>query len=628
MDVTMRRAAVERLSRRCHALLLTICGFVSSQFGGTFAAGGAMDFRILGPVEVATGGQLLRLGGPRQRALLAYLLLHANEAVAADRLLDELWFEPPRGGLAALQTQISRLRRILVDRISTAGSTYSIRVEPGELDLERFRSLLADAGATEDSGTRARLLREADTLWHGAPLAGLDVPFVAGEAAALGELRLAAIEDRIEADLDAGLDGELVSELAVLVRRHPFRERLRGELILALYRSGRQADALSEYRETRRVLDEDLGLEPGPALRELEQAILRHDPLLTPSPAAVSRPQGVDASKPLSPSRRGRVVAALTVLVLGSAAGAFAVLKDLDVGSSMPAQSDAKLPATVTVPTGQTHVRARPKARARRVAHRKTRPRRQSTNPGIDATPAAVRKRDPVVANPSSPTTTGSKEPVARRQQQPATTTTTLPKRSTWRTHSDDFSESVPSPTMWNVDTEGAGATWTLESGRLVVTLLASGVPGGRYNQLSQAFGSQCQFDGDFDARVSYQLLDWAPPTGARVQLSAWIFPDLNSDAARTSTQMGESYWGDIVSTHNSSATNDTQGRLRVTRTNGLVRSYFLENGSWVELNAARAVGRVMIGLQLFAPAEEWQQKETRVAFDDFSVAAPTDLCP
>jgi DNA-binding SARP family transcriptional activator len=588
-----------------------------------------MDFRILGPVEVAAGGQPIRLGGPRQRALLAYLLLHANEAVAADRLLDELWFEPPHGGLAALQTQVSRLRRILVDRISTAGSGYSIRVEPGELDLERFRSFLADAGATEDSCTRARLLRDADTLWHGAPLAGLDVPFVAGEAAALEELRLAAIEDRIEADLEAGLDGELVSELAVLVRRHPFRERLRGELILALYRSGRQADALSEYRETRRVLAEDLGLEPGPALRELEQAILRHDPLLTPSPAAVSRTETADASTPPSPSRRGRVVAALTALVLGSAAGAFAVLKDLDLGSSVPAQSAAKLPATVkSVPAGHAHVRARPKARARPVAHRKTTARRQPTNPAVAATPAAAAKHDPVVAKRSSPTTTGSKEPVARRQQQPTTKTTTPPKRSTWRTQSDDFSASVPSPTMWNVDTEGAGATWALESGQLVMTLLANGVPGGRYNQLSQAFGSQCQFDGDFDARVSYQLLDWTPPTGARVQLSAWIFPDLNSDAARTSTQMGEFYWGDIVSTHNSSATNDTQGRLRVTRTNGLVRSYFLQNGSWVELNAARAVGRVMLGLQLFAPAGDWQQKETRVAFDDFSVAAPTDLCP
>ena len=185
-----------------------------------------MDFRILGPVEVMTRGKQLRLGGPRQRALLAYLLLHANETVAAERLLDELWFDAPSGGSAALQTQVSRLRRILVDRIATAGSGYSIRVEPGELDLERFRALLAEAGAAEEPRARSRLLRDADALWHGAPLAGLDVPFAAGEAAALEELRLAAVEDRIEADLAAGLDGELVSELSGVPRNRLYERSL------------------------------------------------------------------------------------------------------------------------------------------------------------------------------------------------------------------------------------------------------------------------------------------------------------------------------------------------------------------------------------------------------------------
>ena len=181
---------------------------------------------------------------------------------------------------------------------------------------------------------------------------------------------------------------------------------------------------------------------------------------------------------------------------------------------------------------------------------------------------------------------------------------------------------------MWNVDTEGAGATWTLASGQLEMTLLGSGVPGGRYDQLSQGFGSQCRFNGDFDARVDYQLLDWTAPTGARVQLSAWVFPNVNSDAARTSTQGGENYFGDIASTYKGRPTNDTQGTLRVTRTNGLVKSYFLDHGDWVQLNAATATGQVMIGLQLFAPAADWQQKETRIAFDNFTVSAPTMVCP
>ena len=193
-----------------------------------------MDFRILGPVEAFAEGRPLPLGGRRQRALLAYLLLHANEVVGGWRLLDELWAEPPKGGLAALQTQVSRLRRIVDDRILTSGSGYTLRVEPGELDLDRFRSLLAEAGLAADPAERSRLLRTADALWHGPPFAGLDVPFVAIETAGLQELRLAALEDRLEADLELGRNGELVSELSSLVARHPLRERLRGHLILAL----------------------------------------------------------------------------------------------------------------------------------------------------------------------------------------------------------------------------------------------------------------------------------------------------------------------------------------------------------------------------------------------------------
>ena len=584
-----------------------------------------MDFRILGPVEVMTGGKQLRLGGPRQRALLAYLLLHANETVAAERLLDELWFDAPSGGSAALQTQVSRLRRILVDRIATAGSGYSIRVEPGELDLERFRALLAEAGAAEEPRTRSQLLRDADALWHGAPLAGLDVPFAAGEAAALEELRLAAVEDRIEADLAAGLDGELVSELSGLARRYPLRERLRGELILALYRSGRQADALSEYRETRRALDEELGLEPGPALRELEQAILRHDPSLTavPVPAAVVAPE---PTEPSPERQRRRIVAVPAVLLFFLGTGAFAAYEYAHFGRSPHARAAVKRPAAVAASTTRSShmTTAKPKAPpVRRVVHRKAVVvRRQPTKKASTIAQAPVARHDPVTTTaPSSPRTTP--------KQAVATKPTTTPQRSRWRTFSDDFSESAPRWTMWNVDTEGAGATWTLESGQLELALLASGVPGGRYDQLSEGFGTQCRFNGDFDARVAYQLLDWTVPTGARVQLSAWIFPDLNSDVARTSTpQGGESYWGDIGSTHTGRPTSDTAGALRVTRTGGLVKSYFLDHGDWVQVNSARAVGQVMLGLQLFSPAADWQQKETKVAFDNFTVSAPSMTCP
>jgi DNA-binding SARP family transcriptional activator len=277
-----------------------------------------MEFRILGPVGLFSAGEQVEVSGQRQRALLAYLLLHANEVVLAERLLGELWTQPPRGGLAALHSQIARLRKHVGDRIVSSGSGYQLRVEEGELDLERFRSLLAQAGATSDPAERSRTLRTAEGLWRGPPLDALDAPFVAAEAAALEELRLAALEDRIEAELELGHHGKLVSELSILVAHYPLRERLRAHLILALYRSGRQADALDAYRETRRVLDEQLGLEPSPFLRELERAILRHDPSLAITSAAPQAAPPSDAHR--SRQRAPRVAVAAAVLALAAAA--------------------------------------------------------------------------------------------------------------------------------------------------------------------------------------------------------------------------------------------------------------------------------------------------------------------
>jgi DNA-binding SARP family transcriptional activator len=586
-----------------------------------------MDFRILGPVEVHSGGEQLRLGGPRQRALLTYLLLHANEVVAGERLLDELWLEAPRGGLAALQTHVSRLRRILGDRIATSGSGYAIRVEPDELDLERFRSLLAQAGATADPRARSRLLRDAEALWHGEPLAGLDVPFAAGEAAALEELRLAALEDRIEADLDTGLDGELVSELSGLVRHHPLRERLRGELILALYRSGRQADALEAYRETRQMLDEELGLEPTPALRELERAILRHDPALNADSAAVVRAEAADRVEPSPPHRRRRILATVGGFVLLLAASAATAFTVVHFRSTAHTPEAAKAAVAVTPPTHTSPATRRRKAPSvHHVVHRKTVMHRRLAKPTTHTTPSLVAAVKPTATTPTSQTqSTTQPARVKKRAKAPPATTTQKP--TPWTTLHDDFSESTPNWQVWSTDVEGAGATWTLGDGRLEMTLPAAGIPGGRYDQLLASFDSVCQFDGDFDARVDYQLLDWPVPTGARVQLSAWIFPDVNSDAARTSTQGGEGYDGNVGSSYRSVPTNDPQGTLRVTRTAGLIKTYYLAGGKWVELYSGEARGRVMLGLVLFATAGDWQQKETRAAFDNFSVSAPTRVC-
>jgi DNA-binding SARP family transcriptional activator len=239
-----------------------------------------MDFRILGPLEVEADGQVLPIGGRQPRALLTVLLLDANHVVSRDRLMEALWGdEPPERAANALQVYVSQLRKALgADVIGTQPRGYVVHVAEGELDLERFESLVTGSRRSEPAAA-ARLLREALSLWRGEPLAELaDVPDVEGDRRRLEELRLGASEARVEADLALGRHAELVPELESLVRKHPLRERLRGQLMLALYRCGRQADALEVYRTGRRRLNEELGLEPDDELQRLERAILNHDP--------------------------------------------------------------------------------------------------------------------------------------------------------------------------------------------------------------------------------------------------------------------------------------------------------------------------------------------------------------
>jgi DNA-binding SARP family transcriptional activator len=258
-----------------------------------------VEFRILGPLEAEQEGRLVPLGGRKQRALLALLLLHANAVVPRDRLIDEIWGdEPPETARTALQVHVSQLRKALGgERIETRAPGYRVCTEPGALDLERFERLVAegrDALAGGDAERSADALRKALALWRGTPLAELgEAPFAQREAPRLEELRLAALEERVEADLKLGHHARLVPELERLVREHPLRERLRGQLMLALYRCGRQADALEVYRSGRRLLDEELGLQPHDELQRLEKAILNHDPSLESPQVAAGIPPSV-----------------------------------------------------------------------------------------------------------------------------------------------------------------------------------------------------------------------------------------------------------------------------------------------------------------------------------------------
>jgi len=255
-------------------------------------------FGILGPLEVRLGGSLVPVGGPRQRALLALLLCHANRVVSRDQLVEELLGDQPAGSAERmLRVQISRLRKVVAGggppRVLARPPGYLVRVEPGELDLDVFEQRVAagrDALRRGDPGRAAVLLRAAESLWRGRPLADLEFePFARFEIQRLVAQRLLAAEDRIEAELALGQHGALCPELGLLVAEHPLRERLRGQLMLALYRSGRQAEALAVFREVRRVLDAELGIEPGPALRQVHEQVLAADPLLDlPAPAGAA----------------------------------------------------------------------------------------------------------------------------------------------------------------------------------------------------------------------------------------------------------------------------------------------------------------------------------------------------
>ena len=280
-----------------------------------------MYYGLLGPLEVRDGSRVVTLPPGRQRALLAVLLVHANQTLSRDRLIDALWGEtPPRTATASLHNVVSRLRRTLgAGLLVTSSFGYTLRVGDGELDVQHFDALVRDgraALAEGDPERAAAMLGDALGLWRGAALADLqDAPPLREHAQRLEERRLAALEDRIEAELARGRHAEVLPELDALVAQHRLRERLRGQQMIALYRSGRQADALAAYRDARRALVAELGIEPGPALRGLERAVLDQDPVLggaQPLPRARS-------ALGRGPGRLGPLVAAGALLVAGIA---------------------------------------------------------------------------------------------------------------------------------------------------------------------------------------------------------------------------------------------------------------------------------------------------------------------
>jgi DNA-binding SARP family transcriptional activator len=245
-------------------------------------------YRLLGQVEAPA-----QLPGGKPKALLARLLLEPGRVVPADTLVDDLWREPPASAHKVVQVYVSQLRKALgAEAIETRAPGYLVRASADESDLGRFEQLAEQARGAGEPARKATLLREALDLWRGPALAEFrDEPFAEASGRRLAELRLYALEERIDADLELGEHARLVPELEALVEEEPLRERPRGQLMVALYRCGRQAEALARYREGRTLLVEELGIEPGPALQELERAILRQEPALA-EPQAHPRARG------------------------------------------------------------------------------------------------------------------------------------------------------------------------------------------------------------------------------------------------------------------------------------------------------------------------------------------------
>src|SRR5215203_1723464 len=246
-----------------------------------------LEFRILGAFEVERDGESVAIEGHRQRALLAALLVRANEIASTDRLIDDLWGgDAPRTAATSLQNAISRVRKALcADVLLTRPPGYVLLTNPDAVDASRFEQLLAAARSAAPDD-RVEKLNGALALWRGDPLAEFAyAPFAQVEIRRLEELRLITLEERIDADIERGRHSELIGELEGLVSANPLRERLRTQLMLALYRAGRQVEALQVYQDARRTLSEELGIDPGPALRQLHGSILRHEPGLEPARA-------------------------------------------------------------------------------------------------------------------------------------------------------------------------------------------------------------------------------------------------------------------------------------------------------------------------------------------------------
>jgi hypothetical protein len=478
-------------------------------------------------------------------------------------------------------------------------------------------------------------------LWRGPPLADFAyASWAASEIRRLEELRLVALEERIQLDLADGLHAEVIGELNTLIEQEPLRENLRRLLIIALYRSGRQAEALEAFRAARQKLDEELGLEPGTELQELELAVLRHDPALD----APRRLVAIDAVPKLrqrvSRRRRNVGLALGAALLAFAAAAALMVLLAPDEPQPVAAartKSSAPNRSSPT-PTG-IHHRQKPKAAVRP----RTRPAPTRQQPRPRAKPAP-RPSSPPAPQPISPASPPSPPPPSRvtAPTKPKTKPKPVQARARARARtspirpaapppkpvqiSDEFNDGVMNRLIWHQIVNGTGVELAERNGRLEVAFQPDAVGEGEYNLMGAHYGTSCRFLGDFDARVDYEVLEWPPTNGVAVQLNLWFTSATSFSILRESKAI-EQYTTWHQPNGHSTPTTDARGSLRIRRVGNTVSMLYKAKGRWTSLGAGWSNGAPMISLQAMATDESFGDKPVLIAFDNFVITAAQPAC-
>jgi len=586
-----------------------------------------MEFRVLGSLEIWDGSNQIEISGAKRRALLALLVLHANEVVGKDRLVDELWGErAPRTAAASLHNHISRLRKALgPDRLVTRSWGYVLRVQPEQIDLYRFEHLLEDAQPLP-AKERSAKLAEALALWRGPALADLVFePALEKEICRLEELRMTAVETRIDAELEAGRSAGIIPELETLIAEHPLRERLRGQLILALYRDGRQAEALEVYRETRRLLRDELGLEPSPALRDLERAILRQDPSLAPTTRPRERlpqsrwrwPRSPLVAVPLLLLLAGAGAAAAMLatrggpsagLAGGARLGTFTFLPHIPKATAKPARSVRTTTVTTVAVAAKASGRRPTGARTGRLVARRL-PRKDAT---AQSKPSGTSRRPSKVAR--------------------SKTATPPPKPEVYWL-ADDFNDPSFNSALWNLHGHGSGVDVGEATGQLQFDIAADVVWDPSVEAVDQHYGTNCYLTGDFDARVGFRLLDWPKDDGVLVGFGVYFAPpheaywSINRQGG-SQPGLSEGYWFWYGNRGQWTPSPDLNGALRLTRESGVLNAYYRHARRWAKLGSGFAPGPASLILSFGSHPDQFGHAAASAAYDNFQATATSLRCP